>query len=237
MSNYDALMPEILSVMKGLASMLEKQDATQERAKLDKPPKTGDDQKPIAGGTAPGFKPGEGIAKEFPTLPKRVGGGNESTEIDQAGAGTLLKEDEETEEFGQPSEDEPSEEPTEEPVEDEASEMEEMKSILKSIAYELKSIGKSKAFSKADMQKAVHSEADKMLRKMGFNPSKPDVVKLTMGVDTLADVKKNEDREVETDIKKSEVNDLAGKDLTPLSWRELGDLRYQMGGFNPFAQK
>jgi len=230
-------MPELLSVMKDVASLLEKQDTTQERAKLDKPPKTGDGQKPLIGGAAPGFKPGEGIAKEYPQIPKRISPQEETTEVNEGGA-SLLKEDEGAEEgeaYG--GEETPEEEAAE--AEEAPSEEDELKSLLKSIAFELSQLKKSSSFSKADMQKAVRTEADSMLRKMGFHPSRPDITKLnvsnTLGVDQTADIKKSEDK-LETDVKKSAITNIAGKDLSGLSWRELGAIREGMGGFNPFAK-
>ena len=109
-----------------------------------------------------------------------------------------------------------------------------MKALLKDIATSLRTMQKSSnQFSKADLQKAVRKEAEIMLHKMGFNPSKPDIVRL--GVDQTTDVMKGE-TEGPVDVKKSSIDSLAGKDLSGLSWRELNGLREQMGGFNQFGK-
>jgi hypothetical protein len=224
-------MPEILSVMKDMASLLEKQDTTQEKAKLAKPPKTGEDQKPITGGTSPNGKPGEGFAKEFVAIPK-ASPAEGSVEVDSEG-GSLLKEDEEAEEGFAESAPREEEETDGMAEDEEGGDIAELKSILKSMAIELANVKKSQGIaSKAEIQKMVKAEADHMLRKMGFHPSTPDIVKF--GIDQTAEVKKSEDRTVTTDIRKSSVDTLAGKDLSGLSWRELGRLREDTGGFRQF---
>jgi hypothetical protein len=223
----DAVMPEIVGVMKGMLDLLEKQDATQERAKLDKPPKTGEGMKPIVGGTSPNGKPGEGFAKEFPPIP-RTSSGSGSEEIDSEG-GSLLKEDENAEDETAYTPEESAEEGESGEGEgsggnEEEDEVTEVKSLLKSISAELTNMKKSQpVYTKADMQKMVREEARHMLRKMGFTPSMPDVTRF--GIDQTSDVKKAEI----TDVKKSEEADLGS-----LSWRQLGQIRAEMGGFNNF---
>ena len=56
---------EMLDVLKDIGGYLTKQDAEQTRAKLDKPPRTGDNQadEPLVGGDTPVGKPGSGVAK------------------------------------------------------------------------------------------------------------------------------------------------------------------------------
>lgn len=227
---YKSLVEQMLPMLKDISSYLSKQDATMERAKIDMPPEMQETQAPIEGGKMPGtFKPGEGIAKEFVEDPKANSKGEE---LDSEGS-TMLKEDDDEEEARDKSEVE----------EDEKGEdVEELKSLLKDIRSALIQNSDVAQMVKSEFKKAVpdmvKSETDKMLRKMGFTPTRPDVKRL--GLDINSEVKKSED---ELDIKKGEgldkkveeaykiVEDLSGK-----SWGELGQLREKAGLFTPFPR-
>lgn len=104
----------------------------------------------------------------------------------------------------------------------------ELKALLKDIRQALVQKSKVKISDeiKNDIKKAVREESHKILRKMGFTPSRPDVVKL--GVDEPM-IKKSEDEEEQMkDIAKAIDN------LSKKSWHELGKMREQMGLFKPF---
>jgi hypothetical protein len=258
----NALWGEMLDVLKDIGEYLNKQDAHQEQAKIDKPPKIGENQakQPIKGGEAPGFGPGKDalVQKEYPGVVNepRV---NDSEPID-AKEGTLLKEDnlEALEEDGE-NEDYRDDEPSEyqslnrEDRGDEDEELE-LKSILKDIRSALnviksskstessktkeKSTKSSESVSKSlvdgvvtEIKKAlpsiVSAESHRMLRKMGFSPSRPDIVKF--GLDE--DIKKSEDVKDESKEVEKVVNELSHK-----SWGELGALRESTGGFNAFSR-
>ncbi len=249
----EPLWGEMLDVLKDIGEYLAKQDAHQEEAKIDKPPKISETQKAIKGGEAPGFGPGKNalIAKEFP------GAANEPriNEVENVNAeeGTLLKGDE----LDLVEEDEVKEDPedkeydggdSKEILDDSGEEenMDEFKSLLKDIRNALnviKASSKTKESTKssstvsksavdgivAEIKKAlpsmINAESHRMLRKMGFSPSRPDVVRF--GIDE--DIKKSEDGEEKIKEVYKAVDDLSKK-----SWQELGALREGTGGFNAF---
>jgi hypothetical protein len=72
---------EMLDVLKSISTYLVKQDATQERAKIQKPPKISENQADmeISGGDDPAGKPGSGVAK---SLRKAQDGGTLEIPID-----------------------------------------------------------------------------------------------------------------------------------------------------------
>jgi len=191
---------EMLDVLKDISTYLSKEsDAELEKTELEKAPKISEQAKPIVGGTSSG-KPGEDVIKA-----------EEDKEEDKDEAVEEVSEDE----------DEKSD-----------NDEEELKSILKDIRNAL--VVRDQTIAKAvlsELQKAMPKEIDvsmhKMLRKMGFSPSRQDVVKL--GVDeipNLTDVKKSED---EAEDMKKTVDSLAKK-----SWGELGNLRQATGLFRVF---
>jgi hypothetical protein len=213
------MMPSLLDTMKDIATYLEKQDATFEPANLPKGQKITETQAPISGGKDPNGAPAPNpIAKAADT-----------------------KEEEESEESE-------SEEKFEEKDPSEKSDdVEELKSILKSIVDTLKAQQESiPALVKSELKKslapAVKSEADKMLRKMGFNPTRPDVQRIGYGLDTTSEVKKSEDIVKSDDTAKDgpdkEVADIhkAVEDLSKMSWTQLGAMREKEGLFNPFPR-
>lgn len=255
----EPLWGEMLDVLKDIGEYLAKQDAHQEEAKIDKPPKISEGQKPIKGGEAPGFGPGKNalIAKEFPGAANepRI---NETSNV-QPEEGTLLKGDEldmveEDEDVdGIPSRSSSTEdEDGGDILEDEDNPEAEFKSLLKDIRNALNVIKASSSTSKtkeatkssktsdsvsksvvdgivAEIKKAlptmINAESHRMLRKMGFSPSRPDIVKF--GIDE--DIKKSEDGDEKIKEIYKTVDDLSKK-----SWGELGALRETTGGFNAF---
>lgn len=228
----EKLWTEMLDVLKDISEYLEKQDSFQERAKLDKPPKIGEDQadEPIKGGESPGFGPGKGIAKQLSSLSESEEG-SESSELAPESSTLLKDEDEEDVESLDDDDDEESLEDEEEDDEEEekssstsSEDIEELKSLLKDIKAALI---KSKVDLSKSVKEEIKKETQKMLRKMGFTPSRPDIIKL--GIDDTVDIKKSEDSE--ESIKKVEkiINDLSSK-----SWQELGQLREKAGLFRPF---
>ena len=233
MSNeYQVLVEQMVPMLKDISNYLAKQDATMERAKIDKPPKNQETQAPIEGGTMPSeYGPGEGIAKEFVEDPdaNKVG-----EELDKEGE-TMLKEDEEAEEEN--GDDKEVEE------EDKDEDIEELKSLLKDIRSVLTQNADVAQMVKSEIKKSmppiVRAETDKMLRKMGFTPTRPDVRRL--GLDETSEVKKSED---EVDVKKSQdkveekVNEAYKivDDLSKKSWQDLGRIREGAGLFTPFPR-
>jgi len=91
---------------------------------------------------------------------------------------------------------------------------------------------------KTDIQKAVQDEVKrelpstmhKMLRKMGFSPTRSDIVKLGLG--EPLEIKKSEDI---MDEKMKEADQLVD-DLSKKSWQELGGMREKAGLFTPFPK-
>ena len=247
---------EMLGVLKDVSSYLEKQDATQERAKVGTPPKIAENPKPIKGGEMPStFKPADKIAKEFVTQDGAYD--RDTQQIDEEGD-TLLKEDEDIEEIPEGEEDweegEGEEEWTEEEEEetpkrhierhDEAHDesIDELKSLLKDISNHLAKQSNMEEIIKSEIKKSmpnmVKGETDRMLRKMGFVPTRPDVSKLDLsqsrGIETIDEVKSG------GEIKKSKegAEDVARivEDLSRKTWSELGQLREKTDGFHPFAR-
>ena len=81
---------EMLGVLKDIGSYMEKQDATQERAKIDVPPKISENPKPIKGGEMPaGFKPADKVAKEYVPFDEGIDRDAEELDGDEE---TFLKE-------------------------------------------------------------------------------------------------------------------------------------------------
>lgn len=226
-------MPDVLAVLKDMSAYLEKADTTQEKAKISKPPKTGEGQKPIVGGAAPGYKPGDGIAqKEYVEIPKAspIAGTVNPGDGEEA---TLLKENEEAEEEKDEYRGE-EEENKEESDED----VEEIKSLLKDIVSLLSKSSRTPTIDKDFIRKEVRKEADLMLRKMGFHPTRPDVVRLnTMGVDQTQDIKKSEDSigKLDSGVDKNQADAFKiVDDLSKKSWREINSMRQNLGGFEAF---
>jgi len=239
------LMPQVLAVLKDMSAYLSKADTTQEKARISKPPKTGEGQKPIIGGRNGDNAPGDGITqKEFVAIPKSspIAG---TTNPDDGKESTLLKEDEE---YEQNVEEETEETPEEQVEEEETGEelpqedVEEIKSLLKSMVAMLAKSQKTQTVDPAYIRKCVKAETDVMLRKMGFHPSVPDVVKLPgsrMGIDQTADVKKSEDSigSIVSNVSKEQKQALGiVEDLSKKSWREINAMREQTGGFNAFGK-
>ena len=74
----------------------------------------------------------------------------------------------------------------------------------------------------------INAESHRMLRKMGFSPSRPDIVKF--GLDE--DIKKSGDS---IEDKSKEVYKVV-EDLSKKSWQELGQIREKTGDFNVFGR-
>lgn len=246
---------DMLGVLKDVSSYLEKQDATQERAKISTPPRIAENPKPIKGGDMPGgFKPADKIAKEFVTQDEAYD--RDTSYLDSKGA-TLLKEDEdgyveedeemveeEVEEIPEVEDEYEEEEEVEEAPEryhgGEDESIDELKSLLKDIRNAL--VKKSATDDvmkevKKMLPNMVKGESDKMLRKMGFIPTRPDVTRLDVSKSTGID--SNEEVKSGSNIKKSKDGEDIGQiveDLSKKSWTELGQLREKTDGFHPFTR-
>lgn len=257
---------ELLDVLKDIGEFLAKDgDTKQITAKLDKPPKIAETQKPIKGAEAPPFKPGRDalvknlIQNEFPGPEEEHLGENE-TETMEGKSGTLLKEDGDLEEFkeeeeeGFPSEKSSSSRSSGSSGSSRSSEgssggegdFEELRNLLKDIKSALSKSESSKSSKTSESSKTssvskaivdeikkslppmINAETTRMLRKMGFSPSRPDVVKF--GLDE--DIKKSEDS---IDEKVKEAGKVV-EDLTHKSWAELARIREATGQFNAFPR-
>ena len=229
----------MLDVLKDIASYLGKQDAVQERAKIDKPPKIQETQKPIKGGEAPGFGPAKGIAKQYIPVPSEETSVGEDTESSLSGSveGTLLKEKEDESENLEELEDAEENEEEEKTTLD-SEDIEELKSIMKEVKKALVTSSMAQDISKAindgikkALPSAVSSETEKMLRKMGFSPSRSDITKF--GVDE--DIKKSEDMktEISSEDQAKEVEKFVEKQ-TKKSFLQLAQEREGLGHFRLF---
>jgi hypothetical protein len=256
---------DMLSVLKDIGSYLEKQDTMQERAKIDEPPKMQENPKPIKGAAMPaGFAPQKDVAKAVKKSYVPVEEAVDRTEAKELAAkeGTFLKAgeevpmtDEEPVDEGAPAEEEAGYEDGGEgegEVEDEGGEeiedegegeeesMDELKSLLKDIRNALVKQSTTTDVLKADLKKSlgpiVKGEADRMLRKMGLHPTRPDVQKLDVsksyGVDTTEETKEIKKSADGKDIDMNKVLD----DMSKKSWAELGQLREKTQGFSPFSR-
>jgi hypothetical protein len=250
---------EMLDVLKDIGGYLAKADTEQTRASIDKAPKISEEQKPIKGDgdLVHGFAPGKGVAKSLRKgmdvdIPEE-GSENESFTPQDEESSKFAKEFGEEEEYGDEVEDDgmggddeyAEEEEEEEEEEGEGGEGEpsmedlsQLKSLLKDIRSSL--IQQSRATSnrgsmlnKAELQKAIQpmikAEAQRMIRKMGFNPSRPDVVRFGVE-DNGNSIQKSMDREKAQVDKQGEVVE----QLSSLSWQKLGQIRESLGQFNPF---
>jgi hypothetical protein len=248
---------EMLDCLKDIGSYLEKQDATQERAKISNPPKIAENPKPIKGGNMPSdYKPADRVAKEY--VPMEEAQDRDAGELNAKGQ-TFLKEAELEEEIPaeegegeeEYSEDEEEAEGEGESVEQETAEnelseggeeesMDELKSLLKDIRNALVKQSNATEVMKADLKKSlapiVKSETDKMLRKMGLHPTRPEIQKLDVsksyGIDTNEETK---EVKKSADGKTPDMNKILG-DMSKKSWSELGQLREKTDGFSPFAR-
>jgi hypothetical protein len=233
-----ALFKATLETLQDIASYLEKSDdiskevAIQERAKIDVPPKAQEYQDEIEGGAAAGNKPAEGIAKEYIAIPENPKKTSQKA-IDAKGSTMIKAEDEECSESSESSE-EASEDKGEVP--EMSSDTEELKSLLKDIRDALSKSTDVDEKIEANVKKSM----DKMMRKMGFAPTRPDVSRIeSTGLDLNAEVAKSEDAVVKTDISKSEDSKIADiqkgvQDLSKKSWQELANLREKAGLFRAF---
>jgi len=252
---------EMLDVLKDIGGYLAKADTEQTRASIDKAPKVSEDQKPIKGDSdlVHGFAPGKGVAKSLRKgmdvdIPEE-GSENESFTPQDEESSKFAKEfgeeeegyGDEVEDDGMGGDDEYAEEEEEEEEEEgeggegepSMEDLSQLKSLLKDIRKSLIQQARptvasnSGMISKADLKKAIQpmikEEAQRMIRKMGFNPSRPDIVRF--GVEDSGNViKKSMDREkVQIDKNAETVNELSG-----LSWQKLGQIRENLGQFNPF---
>ena len=289
---------EMLDVLKDIGGYLTKQDAEQTRAKLDKPPRTGDNQadEPLVGGDTPVGKPGSGVAKslrkgtiEADTIAENEGfnptGGGRGFNATPKGrdSGVVNKgmDDEEGLESGgfddegeeglgggmgdmegemgdgddmsvdeaQSAEDLDAIIAAAEAKKAEleggggemggpgAMDMNEMKSLLKDIRSSLiaKSSTSGQAIAaeiKKSVQPLIREETQRMMRKMGFRPSRPDITRFGLDEDTNA-LRKSADASRAGSEK--DVVDAMDK-MSGMSWQQLGQLREHMGQFNPFSK-
>jgi hypothetical protein len=255
MAQTEAFWSDMLGVLKDIGSYLEKQDAEQSRAKIDVAPKMQENPKPIKGGTMPaGFGPAARVAKGY--VPMEEAQERDASELN-AREQTFLKEegieeeipvDDEEEGNGEEySEDEEEAEEEGEPIAQEEEEngggeesMDELKSLLKDIRNALVKQSNTAEIIKADLKKSlapiVKSETDRMLRKMGMHPTRPEIQKLDVskayGIDTTEETTKVEKS---ADGKAVDMNKVLG-DMSKKSWSELGQLREKTDGFSPFAR-
>ena len=209
------LWDNMIDVLKDVSNILQKEeDAKLSTVKLEDRPKTGESQykkDPIKGGESSGKPGGEVIVKA-----------EEETSESSEGRG---EGGEETKEDTNP-EDEKSEEAEKEVGND--GEMKQLMLLLKDIKNALNNdrsvIAKSVL---ADVQKALPSilanENARMLRKMGFQPSRADITRL--GLDDFT----GSIQPVGVDIKKSEP-----EVDTDMTWEQLAIERQKRGGFPLF---
>lgn len=289
---------EMLDVLKDIGGYLTKQDAEQTRAKLDKPPRTGDNQadEPLVGGDTPVGKPGSGVAKslrkgtiEADTIAENedfnpTGGGRgfnatpkgrdsgvvnkgmddeeglESGGFDDEGeeglgggmgdmGGEMGDGDDMSVDEAQSAEDLDAIIAAAEAKKAEleggggemggpgAMDMNEMKSLLKDIRSSLiaKSSTSGQAIAaeiKKSVQPLIREETQRMMRKMGFRPSRPDITRFGLDEDTNA-LRKSADASRAGSEK--DVVDAMDK-MSGMSWQQLGQLREHMGQFNPFSK-
>ena len=259
----ETMWKELLGTLKDISTYLEKSEdlekqmSNQTRAKVDKPPKAGEEEFAIEGGPAAPNRPGEGVAKQYIDIPDAPTPGRKTREIGPGEDGsTLLKQDDDKSDGkkgrarDEDSEDSESDsESTDGSESDEGSPMEsndELKSLLKDIHSAL--VDQS-ALQKAlpEMVKAeVKKSFEKQLRKEGFSVTHPDVVRFNpdvskSGLDTIHEIQNSGER-AGADIKKSEDPNVAKEqdlrntvnELEKLDWRKLGQLREKIGLFNPF---
>ena len=115
--------------------------------------------------------------------------------------------------------------------------MNEMKSLLKDIRSSLiakSSAPNSQAIAKEirkSVQPLIREETQRMMRKMGFRPSRPDITRFGVDEDT------NELRK-SVDSKKDSVKDVEKtlESMSGMSWQKLGQMRENLGQFNPFQK-
>lgn len=112
--------------------------------------------------------------------------------------------------------------------------MNEMKSLLKDIRSSL--IAKSSPNGQAiaqeirkSVQPLIREETQRMMRKMGFRPSRPDITRFGIDEDTNA-LRKS------ADSKKDSLKDVEKtmETMGSMSWQQLGQMRENLGQFNPF---
>ena len=206
------LWDNMVDLLKDFKSILQKEDTSLSTVKLEERPKTGESQykkDPIKGGESSG-KPGSDVIVS-------------KSEEDRGEGGEEKKEDAN-------SEDKTSEKAEEETgnTEEGTSELDELKMLLKDIKTAL--VNDRSVITKAvlaDVSKALPTilanENAKMLRKMGFQPSRGDIIKL--GLDTEVSPAQS----MTADIKKAE--EITEK----MSWTDLAARREKLGGFNLFG--
>ena len=117
--------------------------------------------------------------------------------------------------------------------------MNEMKSLLKDIRSSLIANSKAPAISKSiaqeikkSVQPLIRDETQRMMRKMGFRPSRPDVTRFGVDEDT------NSLRKSADEGKKDNMKDLEKTldNMSGMSWQQLGQMREGLGQFNPFGR-
>lgn len=210
----EELWGEMLGVLKDLAGYLEKADSEQTKANVDEPPNIKEKQDEISGGKDPNGAPGDVDFK------KSAEGKIEKATIKAEGKTQLKKAGEE--------EDEEEEEKDEEE--------DELKSLLKDIRSALL----AKSTDTVDIEKLVEDKIsksapqtiEKMLRKMGYQVTRPDITRLHVD-------EKNQfgTEDVAPDVRKSDDGDDPMKvsdNLSKKSWGELARLREEVGDFNVF---
>jgi len=233
---------ELVGLLKDIRDYFALQDAEQEKAKIDKPPKIAETQKKISGGSAPaGMRPAAGIAKQMvPASTEGTSVGENSFSVEGTEATALKAVDFEEEKVDEVPEDEvPATEESSESLED-AEEIPEklegdveLKSLLKDIKDLLsKNIVLEK--SVAELQKSMDSKIKKGIdlgmRKLGFATTKPSVSRY--GVDEP--LKKSADAEVKAESDSAEKVEALVTDMSKKSWVELGSLREASGDLNLF---
>lgn len=221
---------EMLMVLKDISNYLAKDDSIQEKAKIDKPPKISEYQEEMTGGPAPSGKPGAGVAQkgyvDMPDVQDEDATALESSEKTMLEKAEKDSKDDEDEDEG----------------DDESSDdVEELKSLLKDIRSALLSkSGDSSEISKivsGEIKKQLPNTMDRMLRKMGYTMSRPDVVRL--GVEDGILKKSSDDEGKITSLTSEQQIEQMAKtvdDLSKKSWSELGRLRDSAGDFKLFPR-
>lgn len=239
----DTFKKDVLDILASMRDFLSdeftKQDTTQERAKVSKPPKAGDTQEALKGGDMPGeFKPAAGLTKQ--ELGEQ-GSSDTDEEIKPEGKPEIEKQDDDEEEEVKedvekqdiPEEEEDLEEeelPLEDQAEDweeeEEEELDEMKALLKDIRTALVGLRKQKDginITKNVLKKAVRDGVANEMRKMGFHPTTADVKRIDLGAD---------ERDVPSS--KAQKPEEIVDELSKYSWRQLAAIREKEGDLTPY---
>lgn len=216
---------EMLNVLKDISGYLAKEEVvSQEKAKIDKPPKINEYQDEMTGGPSPSGKEGDVAFSK--------------ANIDDVQDGDVTDLDSEEKTFLDKADKEDREDDDEDDEEDD--DVEELKSLLKDIRNALVSksgdTGDISQLVGSEIKKQLPNTMDRMLRKMGYTMTKPDIVKI--GVDDGILRKSSSEGKIEeltAEQQSDQVTKIVG-DLSKKSWTELGQMRANAGDFKLFPR-